>query len=410
MARAFLPGMIERDSGVFLCVSSVGDKFMGAYESVKAAQIHLARTLDAELEGTNVIIFTIGPGLILTETAQRQIARLAPLYGQTVEEFYEMGKDHILSVEAAGAGFAAAVAFAPQFRGMEIDSRAALIAAGIDFETSSPTKTLTNEERAQAGEPLFWDDPHISSQMLAAHLSPNTDAASRRPETIDRSVAWLIATLNLKPGNAVLDLGCGPGLYASRLAQAGMRVTGVDYSRRSIAYATTFAQENGLDIVYRYENYLELEDEKLYDVALLIYGDFCPLNPEQRATLLKNVYRALKPGGQFVLDVTTRAHRKRSGNQNHWYASSSGFWKPGPHLVLEEGFDYPEQSIWLDQYVVIEPDGAVTVYRNWFQDYTPETVTAELMQGGFSVHSLWDDLTGQVYRTNSKWIGLVTKK
>jgi len=42
------------------------------------------------------------------------------------------------------------------------------------------------------GEPLFWDDPHISKGMLAAHLDPNTDVASRRPETIDRTVAWIV--------------------------------------------------------------------------------------------------------------------------------------------------------------------------------------------------------------------------
>jgi SAM-dependent methyltransferase len=259
------------------------------------------------------------------------------------------------------------------------------------------------------GEPLFWDDPHISAQMLAAHLNPDTEAASRRPETIDRIVAWLISTLNLTPGDAVLDLGCGPGLYATRLARAGMRVTGVDTSHRSIAYATAFAQVKGLDIIYRYENYLELRDENLYDTALLIYGDFCPLNPEQRSTLLRNVHRALKPGGRFVLDVTTPEHRKRTGNRNRWYTAEGGFWKPGPHLVLEEGFAYPD-SIWLDQCVVIEADGTLSVYRNWFQDYTPEMITAELEQGGFAVESVWGDLTGQVYTPESEWIGLAVVK
>lgn len=258
------------------------------------------------------------------------------------------------------------------------------------------------------GEPLFWDDPHISSQMLAAHLNPDIEAASRRPETIDRSVTWLISTLNLTPGDAVLDLGCGPGLYASRLAQAGMRVTGVDYSRRSIDYATALAQVKGWDIIYRYENYLELRDENLYDATLLIYGDFCPLNPEQRASLLKNIRRALKPGGRFVLDVSTPAHRQRNGNRNRWYTAESGFWKPGPHLVLEEGFAYPD-SIWLDQYAVIEADGKVSVYRNWFQDYTPETITAELEQGGFVVERVWGDLTGQSYAPETEWLGIVAQ-
>ena len=260
------------------------------------------------------------------------------------------------------------------------------------------------------GEPLFWDDPHISTQMLAAHLNPDWDAASRRPETIDRSVKWLIETLDLKPGDSILDLGCGPGLYASRFAQAGLHVTGVDYSRRSIEYASNYANKNQLDITYRYQNYLELSDKDQYEAAFLIYGDFCPLNPQQRATLLQNVQRALKPNGKFVLDVTTRECRRKYGIKNGWRALESGFWKPGPHLLLEEGFDYPEQSLWLDQYTVIEINGKISVYRNWFQDYTPESITAELSQGDFLVESLWGDLTGRSYTPDSEWIGLITRK
>jgi SAM-dependent methyltransferase len=258
------------------------------------------------------------------------------------------------------------------------------------------------------GEALFWDDPHISSQMLEAHLNPEIDAASRRPETIDRSVKWLIETLELKPGDSVVDLGCGPGLYASRFARAGLHVTGVDYSRRSIEYATSYATENRLDIRYRYQNYRELDDEGQYQAAFLIYGDFCPLNPQQRSTLLYNIQRALRPGGKFVLDVSTRVCRQKHGARNGWQAMESGFLKPGPHLLLQEGFEYPEQSIWLDQYTVIEADGSLSVYRNWFQDYTPETITAELSQAGFSVESLWGDLTGTPYTPESEWIGIVT--
>jgi SAM-dependent methyltransferase len=258
------------------------------------------------------------------------------------------------------------------------------------------------------GEPLFWDDPHISAQMLEVHLNPDIDAASRRSEIIDSSIKWLIEKLALKAGDSVLDLGCGPGLYTSRLARVGLQVTGVDYSHRSIDYATRYAAENNLNITYRYQNYLELNDESKCDVALLIYGDFCPLNPEQRATLLRNVYRALKPNGKFVLDVSTREHRRKHGNKNGWQALESGFWKPGLHLVFEEGFDYPEQSIWLDQYTVIEADGKISVYRNWFQDYTPETITNELAQNGFAVESMWRDLTGEPYTSEGEWIGLIT--
>ena len=108
------------------------------------------------------------------------------------------------------------------------------------------------------GEPLFWDDPHISAQMLAAHLDPGLDRASRRPETIDASVAWMMETLGLNPGDSALNLGCGPGLYAYRLAMQGLQVTGVDISQRSIAYVRDFAINRDLSMDYLRQDYRSL--------------------------------------------------------------------------------------------------------------------------------------------------------
>ncbi len=260
------------------------------------------------------------------------------------------------------------------------------------------------------GEPLFWNDPHISAQMLACHLDPNTELASRKPETIDKIVQWLIRQCDLKIGDSVLDMGCGPGLYASRMAKQGLRVTGVDYSQGSINFAIQSAKDQGLDITYRYQDYLTLKEEGLYDLVLLIYGDYCPLNPEQRSQLLKNVMHALKPGGYFVLDVTTRSLRQKYGQKNGWYALNSGFWKPGMHLVLDQGFDYPEQEIYLDQSIVIEVDGKISIYRNWFQDFNQHTIKSELLQAGFRVDSLWNDLTGTPFSEGGEWIGVVAQK
>jgi hypothetical protein len=133
MAQAFLPDMIKRDHGVFVCVSSTGTAYLGGYETFKAAQVQLANTLDAELEGTNVIAYTIGPGLVPTETASSAVAKLAPQMGMRVEQFFEMNKSALLSVEEAGAGFAASILFAKKFRGQEISSVQALKATDINF-------------------------------------------------------------------------------------------------------------------------------------------------------------------------------------------------------------------------------------------------------------------------------------
>jgi len=262
----------------------------------------------------------------------------------------------------------------------------------------------------EPGQAQFWDDPYISTQMLKAHLDPTNDAASRKPETIDRSVCWLIKELDLSADDALVDLGCGPGLYASLFAAYGLRVTGIDYSRRSIAYATQKAREAGQTITYRYQNYLSLADSDHFDAACLIYGDYCPLPPDARKKLLANIRRALKPGGRFALDVTTPQHRRIHGLQNTWYAVETGFWKPGSHLVLEQGFHYPKHDIFLDQYIILEPDGTVSIYRNWFQDFTTETITQELETAGFKVRGLWGDLTGKPLHEESEWIGVIARR
>jgi NAD(P)-dependent dehydrogenase (short-subunit alcohol dehydrogenase family) len=133
LARACLPAMIERGRGVFVCVSSTGGPFLAPYETLKAAQLALANSLDAELADAGVIAFTIGPGLVPTPTAVAAIQRIAPRLGTTVEEFWRANGGAVVSVEAAGAGFAAAVAMAGRYAGQEISSTQALIDARISI-------------------------------------------------------------------------------------------------------------------------------------------------------------------------------------------------------------------------------------------------------------------------------------
>lgn len=133
LIKDILPGMMDRNKGVIVSVSSSGAApYMGPYEIFKMAQRELANTLVGELEGTEIISFTIGPGLVRTAGALGAIDKIAPLYEKTVEEFFKMSENQIISTEAAGAGFAAAIALASRYKGQEIGSIQALYAAGID--------------------------------------------------------------------------------------------------------------------------------------------------------------------------------------------------------------------------------------------------------------------------------------
>jgi SAM-dependent methyltransferase len=253
----------------------------------------------------------------------------------------------------------------------------------------------------------FWDDPYIAQQMLKAHLSPNTDAASRKPETIRRTVEWICATAALTTGKHLMDLGCGPGLYAKQFAERGLVVTGIDLSENSIRYA----REHDPVSTYIHGNYVELKEHEAYDAVVLIYGDICVLNDVDRDKVLQNVYRALRPGGTFIFDVMTPVQQYRQRNQNNWSLEmDAGFWKPTPHLVLYRTHDYPAHDTGLDHYLVLEDDGNVTEYRIWSHYYSPEAIRKVVEAQDFIVLAHYNDLMGTRYRSDTEWLGLVIRK
>ena len=188
---------------------------------------------------------------------------------------------------------------------------------------------------------------------MAAHLDPNTDAASRRPETIEAIVDWLASHLDLQPGDSVIDLGCGPGLYTSRLARRGLRVTGVDSSPNSLEYARRQAQEQGLDIEYVLGSYVELDYQDRFDVALLIYFDFGVLPDDDRRVPRRCT---VPPPGAPSPDITTPhwphpADGTATGHPPggfeagppgaHAVFPSRGRRPPAADTILEEAHDQP---------------------------------------------------------------------
>jgi 2-polyprenyl-3-methyl-5-hydroxy-6-metoxy-1,4-benzoquinol methylase len=192
-------------------------------------------------------------------------------------------------------------------------------------------------EPFQPGDAPFWDDPHISEGLLRAHLDDAMEAASRPAAEIDGAIAWLGGLGLLRPGARVLDLGCGPGLYAERMARAGCAVTGMDISPRSIAFARDRAERENLPITYRMQDFLQMEDVEAFDVALQVYGELSTFDDATRDDLLRRIHRAMAPGGAFVFDVSTPLHRRRAGTRRERVLAAASVCRAAGRVQLPGG-------------------------------------------------------------------------
>jgi SAM-dependent methyltransferase len=239
----------------------------------------------------------------------------------------------------------------------------------------------------------LWTDPHRARQMLACHLDPQSDLASRRPDAIAAIVGWLDARLDFA-GKAVTDLGCGPGLYASAIARRGADVTGVDFSAVSLAHARAEAAAEGLAIAYVEADYLADPLPTAQDIVFLIYGDLCPLSPARRQRLYDKVRASLKPGGRFVFDVfSTACFAGLTETREFSHHPQGGFWAADEHFVFSQTFLYPEMRLGLDRYLIATPDAEYQVL-NWMQYFDEETIRAELLAAGFTEVAAYSLLTG----------------
>ncbi len=247
----------------------------------------------------------------------------------------------------------------------------------------------------------FWDDEHISKGMLEAHLNIEWDAASRKLETICKSVEWISSLL--PKGAAILDLGCGPGLYGARLSSKGFSVTGVDVSKRSIEYAKT----HDMNSQYLNLNYVDDELSGSYDAVLMIYCDYAALSAPERRIVLNKIKGVLKPGGFFLFDVFNESvYERKIEKAIRVEYPNGGFWYPGAHVVNEGLFLFPEERASVT-YDIIEADGEKREYLIWDTCYSLERLSAELASCGFRCREIYDDVCGAVYSGESDTICVI---
>jgi Methylase involved in ubiquinone/menaquinone biosynthesis len=255
----------------------------------------------------------------------------------------------------------------------------------------------------------FWDDEHISEQMLNFHLDPNIEAASKTRETIEAETNFIIRYTGMDAKKNMVDLGCGPGLYVKKFAESGAMITGIDWSKRSIKYAQENVRSEYQNTAFMNMNYLDLDFEKSFDIATLIFYDFCVLSMKEQGKLLGKIHRALKDDGVFIFDVVTDK-RRTPESTNVSICEKGGFWSPAPYIEILNPFTYEVPKTEGMQYTIIAENGETRVIRLFHRLFGMKEITRLLNDFGFGVERIYSNLEGEPLKDDSETFGIIARR
>jgi SAM-dependent methyltransferase len=165
----------------------------------------------------------------------------------------------------------------------------------------------------------------------------------------DAEAELLWRLLELEPGMELLDLACGHGRIANRLAARGCRVTGLDATPLFLDLARRDAAARGVDVDYLQGDMRTLPWTGRFDRVVNWFTAFGYFDDADNRQVLAQVARALKPGGRFALEVQHR----------DWIVGA------------------------LQSAVVLERDGDLLIDRNRFEPLTGRIVSERtIVRGG----------------------------
>jgi len=169
------------------------------------------------------------------------------------------------------------------------------------------TETAANRKKTRPWwEELFNDD-------FIRTMAKVTDAQ------IGGEVNFIEESLGCEAGAMILDLACGTGRHAVELASRGYQVVGFDLSLAMLARASDEAQDRKQKINFVQGDMREMTFEETFDGIYSWNTSFGYFDEEKNGAVIARVHKALKKGGQFLLDVVNRDYIVRQAPSLAWF-------------------------------------------------------------------------------------------
>ncbi|PYM85374.1 MAG: SAM-dependent methyltransferase [Candidatus Rokuibacteriota bacterium] len=124
----------------------------------------------------------------------------------------------------------------------------------------------------------------------------------------EAAVAWIVANVKLPDRGRVLDAPCGFGRHSVAFARRGYRVTGVDFSETELDRARSAVAAARVHGAFLCQDMRDMEFSGEFDLAVNLFSSIGYFSDDEDRLLLDRFWRALAPGGTFVLDTRNRDH------------------------------------------------------------------------------------------------------
>lgn len=191
----------------------------------------------------------------------------------------------------------------------------------------------------------------------ARRLITGTSPAAWADET-EAQVQFAVRQLHVRPGDRVLDLGCGWGRHSLALAGYGARVTGVDVARDLLTLARYSARRQQLHVDWVEADAAALPLRGPFDAIAQFCGNMLTwfATPERTLDALWSVANLLRPGGRFLLGARDWRPElpARSQHYDEWQGGAA---------IYRQRFDR-ELRLAQTQTVVFGPDHRRAEYRS----------------------------------------------
>jgi SAM-dependent methyltransferase len=231
-------------------------------------------------------------------------ARAAMQAGE--EPVEELGREDALSVPPEAPVFPPESSSAPQAAPPPPPRR-----------TPSPPKRpdSARPSRKRALKKPWWED--LFGEDFTRAIPPLTE------RQVVREVDFIEESLGVAKGGVVLDLGCGSGSHAVELATRGYGVVGYDLSVYQLALAADVAQQREQRINFLQGDMREMAFEETFDGIYCWNTTFGYFEEDKNVAVAERVFKALKPGGMFLVDVANRDYAAQYSPSQLWYEGDS---------------------------------------------------------------------------------------